>query len=44
MATNAKTPDGYSKAFANLQGSLSAPRYMGLYTLDSYDTLTCASK
>jgi hypothetical protein len=44
MATGAPTPDGYSSAFTNLAGSLSASNYMGLYTLTSYDTLGCASK
>ncbi|KAL8951362.1 MAG: hypothetical protein Q9222_002663 [Ikaeria aurantiellina] len=43
MATNAPTPDGYSKAFSNLDGSLSASKYMGLHTLKSFDTLGCAS-
>lgn len=42
-ATNAPTPDGYSAAFQNKDGSLSASNYMGLYTLTSYDTLGCAS-
>ena len=44
MAQNASTPDGYSSVFNNLGASLSASNYMGLYTLSSYDTLTCASK
>lgn len=44
LATNAPTPDGYTNVFTNLQGSLSASNYMGLYTLDSFDTLACASK
>jgi hypothetical protein len=43
MATNAPTPDGYTEVFVNLQASLSASNYMGLYTLTSFDTLTCAS-
>ncbi|KAL8839296.1 MAG: hypothetical protein Q9170_001813 [Blastenia crenularia] len=42
-ATSAPTPDGYSQAFANLDGSLSASKYMGLHTLKSFDTLGCAS-
>ncbi|KAL8940557.1 MAG: hypothetical protein Q9216_002744 [Gyalolechia sp. 2 TL-2023] len=42
-ATNAPTPDGYSRVFANKDGSLSASRYMGLHTLKSFDTLGCAS-
>ena len=44
MANNAPTPDGYALAFSNLSASLQASNYMGLYTLTSYDTLTCASK
>ena len=43
LATNAPIPDGYTEAFSNLQGSLSASMYMGLNTLDTFDTLTCAS-
>ena len=43
MATNAPTPDGYNQSFSNLDGSLSASKYMGLYTLTSFDTLGCAS-
>ena len=44
MANNAPTPDGYISVFHNLGASLQASKYMGLYTLKSYDTLTCASK
>ena len=44
MANNAPTPDGYALAFSNLSASLQASNYMGLYTLTSYDILTCASK
>ena len=40
MAGSAPTPDGYAEVFANKQASLSASNYMGLYTLDGYDTLT----
>ncbi|KAL8775266.1 MAG: hypothetical protein Q9209_000272 [Squamulea sp. 1 TL-2023] len=43
LATNAPTPDGYSQAFSNLDGSLSASKYMGLRTLKQFDTLGCAS-
>ena len=43
MATNAVTPDGYVSVFTNIQASLSASNYMGLHTLQSYDTLGCAS-
>lgn len=44
MATNAPTPDGYAEVFVNVNASLSASNYMGLYTLSSFDTLGCASK
>ena len=44
MSSNAPTPDGYSQAFTSLQGSLSASHYMGLSTLQRYDSLDCASK
>lgn len=44
MATGAPIPDGYALVFNNLSASLQASNYMGLYTLTSYDTLTCASK
>ncbi|KAL9136180.1 MAG: hypothetical protein Q9175_002613 [Cornicularia normoerica] len=44
MAKNAPTPDGYVLVFNKLGASLQASNYMGLYTLTSYDTLTCASK
>ncbi|KAI4256241.1 MAG: hypothetical protein L6R42_006337, partial [Xanthoria sp. 1 TBL-2021] len=42
-AINAPTPNGYSQAFSNKDGSLSASKYMGLYTMKSFDTLGCAS-
>ncbi|EON68796.1 hypothetical protein W97_08054 [Coniosporium apollinis CBS 100218] len=41
LARSAPTPDGYSLVFSNLDGSLSASVYMGLTTMDSYDTLGC---
>lgn len=41
MANSASTPAGYALVFSNLQASLSASNYMGLYTLNSYDTYTC---
>ena len=44
LSQNAPTPDGYNVVFTGKDGSLSASRYMGLYTIDSFDTLTCASK
>ena len=37
------TPDGYLTSFTDQKGSLSASNYMGLTTLDSYDSLKCAS-
>jgi hypothetical protein len=43
MALNAPTPAGYSLVFANFSASLSASNYMGLFTLQSYDTLGCQS-
>ncbi|KAK5999469.1 hypothetical protein QM012_005470 [Aureobasidium pullulans] len=43
-AQNAATPDGYSRAFVNLQGATAGSNYLMLYTLKSYDTLTCQSK
>ncbi|KAI4112723.1 MAG: hypothetical protein LQ345_006171, partial [Seirophora villosa] len=43
LATNAPTPDGFSLAFSNKDGSLSASKYMGLHTLTSFDTLECAA-
>lgn len=43
-AKNAITPDGYSRAFVNLQGATAGSNYLMLYTLKSYDTLTCQSK
>ena len=44
MATSAPIPDGYQIISTNMNASMSAPSYMGLYTLDSYDTLGCASQ
>ncbi|KAH0365382.1 ubiquitin carboxyl-terminal hydrolase, partial [Aureobasidium melanogenum] len=43
-ALNAITPDGYSRAFLNLQGATAGSNFLMLYTLTSYDTLTCQSK
>lgn len=42
-ANNASIPQGYTSAFANLQGSSQTTSYMGYETLDSYDTVGCAS-
>ncbi|KAJ9635521.1 hypothetical protein H2199_008524 [Coniosporium tulheliwenetii] len=43
LARSAPTPDGYSLVLSNLDGSLSASVYLGLTTLESYDTLGCQS-
>jgi hypothetical protein len=43
LALDAPTPDGYLRVFSNLTASLSASNYMGLYILQSYDTLGCQS-
>lgn len=40
VAFNATTPPGYKRSFFNLNASVSAPSYMGLQTLKSYNTLT----
>ncbi|APA11511.1 hypothetical protein sscle_08g062810 [Sclerotinia sclerotiorum 1980 UF-70] len=39
----AATPQGYNLAFKNLQGSSQTTSYLGYKTLDSYDTVNCAS-
>lgn len=41
IAGDAPAPQGYSQSFSNLQASTSAPGYLGLYTLQSYDTIKC---
>ena len=33
---NAAVPNGYTQSFSNLNASVSAPGYLGLYLLDSY--------
>ncbi|KAG9602101.1 hypothetical protein KCU77_g5780, partial [Aureobasidium melanogenum] len=43
LSANAPTPDGYTAAFTGLNASLNANKYMGLWTLTSYDTIGCAS-
>ncbi|KAL8738547.1 MAG: hypothetical protein Q9190_007986 [Brigantiaea leucoxantha] len=40
-ATNAATPQGYQRSFVNLKASVNANSYMGLYTLQTYDTIKC---
>ena len=42
MALNAQTPDDSLKVFTDLNASVSASNYMGLYTLDSYNASACA--
>ncbi|KAL1301534.1 hypothetical protein AAFC00_005775 [Neodothiora populina] len=44
MSEYAVVPDGYKEEFKGAKASLSAYSYMGLYTLDSYDTLSCANR
>ena len=41
IANTAATPQGYTLSFSNLKGSSNANSYMGLYTLQSYDTIKC---
>jgi hypothetical protein len=41
MADDAPTPYGYQNVFTGLNASVSASDYMGLYTLESYDTVSC---
>ncbi|KAI5250425.1 hypothetical protein E4T43_00013 [Aureobasidium subglaciale] len=43
-ARNAITPNGYGSAFTNLQGATTGSNFLMQYTLNSYDTLTCASR
>jgi len=43
LSANAPTPDGYTSAFTSLNASLNANKYMGLWTLTSYDSIGCAS-
>jgi hypothetical protein len=43
LAEGAPTPAGYNSVFTNLQASLTASMYMGLWTLQSFDTTRCAS-
>ncbi|MCJ1292171.1 hypothetical protein MMC34_003721 [Xylographa carneopallida] len=44
MSTGAGTPSEYSSVFTNLQASVTAPQYLGVFTLTSYDTYGCASQ
>ncbi|ESZ96472.1 hypothetical protein SBOR_3094 [Sclerotinia borealis F-4128] len=43
FASSAATPQGYDLAFSGLQGSSQTTSYLGYKTLDSYDTVDCAS-
>ncbi|KAL8960618.1 MAG: hypothetical protein Q9193_002712 [Seirophora villosa] len=40
-ANSAATPQGYTRSFVDLQASVNANSYMGLYTLKTYDTIKC---
>ncbi|GKT67116.1 CND3 protein [Colletotrichum tofieldiae] len=42
-ALTAKTPAGYASTFKDLNASVNANSYLGLYTLKSYDVAQCAS-
>ncbi|PNS16375.1 hypothetical protein CAC42_109 [Sphaceloma murrayae] len=42
-AKNAVTPSGWVRTFNNLNGSVSASSYMGLWTLKAYDPSQCAA-
>lgn len=41
IASNAATPQGYSLVFENLIGSCNANTYLGLTTMQSFDTIKC---
>ncbi|KAL9009284.1 MAG: hypothetical protein Q9173_005677 [Seirophora scorigena] len=40
-ANSAATPQGYTRSFVDLQASVNANSYMGLYTLKTYDAIKC---
>lgn len=42
LSTGAATPQGYELSFTNVRASVGGNGYMGLYTLKSYNTVTCA--
>ncbi|CAJ2501153.1 Uu.00g040060.m01.CDS01 [Anthostomella pinea] len=42
-ALTAATPKGYQQTFQGLTAAVSANTYLGFYTLESYDTQTCAN-
>lgn len=44
LAQSAATPSGYALTFKDLNASVNANSYMGLYTLESYDVAGCAAK
>jgi hypothetical protein len=44
LAQNAATPSGYAQTFKDVNASVNANSYMGLYTLQSYDVAACAAK
>ncbi|GAB7348327.1 hypothetical protein MBLNU459_g6303t1 [Dothideomycetes sp. NU459] len=41
ISNNAATPQGYYLVFSNLQGSTSQNGYMGLLSMQSYNTIAC---
>lgn len=44
LAQSAASPSGYAQTFKDLNASVNANSYMGLYTLQSYDVAGCAAK
>lgn len=44
LAQSAVAPSGYAQTFKDLNASVNANSYMGLYTLQSYDVAGCAAK
>lgn len=41
LANNASAPDGFTKSFADMNASVQDPSYLGVHTLQSYDTEAC---
>jgi hypothetical protein len=44
IAENSLTPDGYSRSFCSLAGSVEGNGYLGLYTLKTFDTIQCQQR
>ena len=44
IAGSAPVPQGYSQSFSDLHGSVEGNGYLGFYSLDTYDTITCQEK